>query len=266
MNVPSAHRLAARTSRGQWLEGSRLVMDGVELVVTPESDRYMSEAASGEHFVVAKHPEMVDDLSDVIAELKPRRIAELGIFKGGSTALLALLARPEKLTAFELEAEPVEALESFIAQQGLRDTVLCRYGVDQGDREELDRLIGEDHDVPLDLVVDDASHLLRETRTSFEVLFPRLRPGGIYVVEDWAWSHYPEPLWQAGGGYWHDRPALTNLLVELMMMVGTRSELIDDITVTKDIALIRRGPAATDGPIRLEDHYANRGLPFRPLL
>ena len=31
------------------------------------------------------------------------------------------------------------------------------------------------------------SHLRDETIASFETLFPRLRPGGQYVIEDWAW-------------------------------------------------------------------------------
>ncbi len=34
-------------------------------------------------------------------------------------------------------------------------------------------------------MIDDASHLLDPTRSSFNVLFPLLRPGGVYVVEDW---------------------------------------------------------------------------------
>jgi hypothetical protein len=38
--------------------------------------------------------------------------------------------------------------------------------------------------MPLDLVSDDASHLLRETRASFNALFPRLRSGGEYIIED----------------------------------------------------------------------------------
>ena len=43
----------------------------------------------------------------------------------------------------------------------------------------------------LDLVVDDASHTYEETKASFEFLFPLLRPGGIYVIEDWSWAHHP---------------------------------------------------------------------------
>ena len=42
----------------------------------------------------------------------------------------------------------------------------------------------------LDLVIDDASHLLPETTASFNVLFPRLRAGGLFVIEDWSWQHY----------------------------------------------------------------------------
>jgi hypothetical protein len=44
---------------------------------------------------------------------------------------------------------------------------------------------------PLDLVVDDCSHLYEPTRASFNELFPRLRPGGAYVIEDWVWAHTP---------------------------------------------------------------------------
>ena len=40
-------------------------------------------------------------------------------------------------------------------------------------------------DEPLDLVVDDCSHRYKPSRASFNELFPRLRPGGVYVIEDW---------------------------------------------------------------------------------
>ncbi len=41
-------------------------------------------------------------------------------------------------------------------------------------------------DVPdsLDLIVDDASHDLTEVAASYEILWPRVAPGGCYVVED----------------------------------------------------------------------------------
>ena len=38
-------------------------------------------------------------------------------------------------------------------------------------------------------MIDDASHKLDLTRRSFEMLFPLLREGGVYVIEDWAAQH-----------------------------------------------------------------------------
>lgn len=37
---------------------------------------------------------------------------------------------------------------------------------------------------PFDLIVDDGSHLASDIVTSFEVLFPKLKPGGTYAIED----------------------------------------------------------------------------------
>ena len=46
----------------------------------------------------------------------------------------------------------------------------------------------------LDIVIDDASHYGTWSLTSYNALFPHLKPGGLYVVEDW------------GTGYWDDWP------------------------------------------------------------
>jgi predicted O-methyltransferase YrrM len=228
--------------RAAWLTDELLVVDGTEFVVTPDPDRYLNDQSAARRFLVAKNASMVQRLEATIAELAPARIVELGIFKGGSAALLASLARPTKLTAVDLEAEPVQSLEEFIAESGLTDVVATHYGVDQGDAATLSALVESDHGgAPLDLVIDDASHLYRETRTSFEVLFARLRPGGVYIIEDWGWAHFPEPLWQEGGGWFHDRPALTNLVVELLMIAGTGEELISAMTVLRDSLVIVRG-------------------------
>lgn len=41
-----------------------------------------------------------------------------------------------------------------------------------------------------DIIVDDASHINPLTIESFEILWPRLKPGGIYVVEDTETSYW----------------------------------------------------------------------------
>jgi hypothetical protein len=53
---------------------------------------------------------------------------------------------------------------------------------DCGSREDLERLaeaIGE-----CDVIIDDASHIAEHQRLAFEVLWPCVRPGGYYIVED----------------------------------------------------------------------------------
>lgn len=59
--------------------------------------------------------------------------------------------------------------------------------VDQSDPEalvDLDERYG-----PFDIIIDDGSHVNSHVRTTLDVLFPRLRSGGLYVIED-LWTTY----------------------------------------------------------------------------
>ena len=62
---------------------------------------------------------------------------------------------------------------------------------DQGFLAELAASYG-----PFDLVVDDGCHLGRHQRASFFALFPAVRPGGLYVIEDLLTAYWED--W--GGG------------------------------------------------------------------
>ena len=137
-----------------------------------------------------KTRELVERYVALCEAAQPKRIVELGINRGGSTAMLSELARPERLVAVELAAEAAPLLAAYIAEHELGDVVRPYYGVDQADRARLIEIMDDElGDAAIDLVVDDASHLYEPSRASFEVLFPRLRPGGIYVLEDWSWQH-----------------------------------------------------------------------------
>lgn len=48
------------------------------------------------------------------------------------------------------------------------------------------------------IIIDDASHINNLTITSFQILFPLLAPGGIYVVEDIESSWAPAGSWADG--------------------------------------------------------------------
>ncbi len=60
---------------------------------------------------------------------------------------------------------------------------------DQSDAGFLDRLGRELG--PFDVVIDDGSHFNDHVRTSFHALFPHVRSGGLYVVEDLQTAYWP---------------------------------------------------------------------------
>lgn len=139
---------------------------------------------------VWKSKVLIEQLGDLLARIEPRRIVELGIFRGGGVALMAAITQPEKLVAIELNAEREAVLDNYLSREQLQETVAPYYGVDQANPEIMEILDVEfGPDVLLDLVIDDASHLYEPSRRSFEMIFPRLRAGGIYVIEDWAAQH-----------------------------------------------------------------------------
>ncbi len=54
----------------------------------------------------------------------------------------------------------------------------------------LDQVVGQIGD--LDIIIDDGSHQNEHVLTTFKHLFPKLKMGGIYVVEDCQTSYWPK--------------------------------------------------------------------------
>ena len=117
-----------------------------------------------------------------------RNIVELGVAEGASLLAWARLAPLAVCSGFDLD--PPTKLEQTITDLGLADRVRV-FRADQSDPQAIAARIG----AAPDLIVDDASHLLNQTRTSLRHLFPLLVPGGWYCIEDWAAGY-----WERFGG------------------------------------------------------------------
>jgi cephalosporin hydroxylase len=167
----------------EWLTEKHFRVGSTEFVET------YTAGSTADRFHIRKKRALVEAYVEVIRSFPGAAVVELGIAQGGSVALMELVASPRRLIALELDAVPVVGLTDFIERHGVGDHVRPHYGIDQGDRRRVLEIVTEELDgEPLDLVIDDASHLLEPTRASFETLFPLLRPGGRYLIEDWCWQ------------------------------------------------------------------------------
>ena len=208
-----------------------VIWDGDEqFTIGPTAFRCMKVDAwfnsTAEQFCVFKPRSTIDHYERLLAELAPAKIVELGIFRGGSTAMVAALTDPTKLVAVELSPDRIEALDDFIEVRGLAGRVEAHYSVDQGNRAQLAAIVDEAFGTDdLDLVFDDASHHPDLTRVSFDLLFPRVRPGGVFVIEDWRW------------------PPLSVLILEQVLGLDAG---IADITINRHSAAIRRSDVPLD--------------------
>jgi predicted O-methyltransferase YrrM len=175
--------------------------------------------------------------ADALAGRRVNNVLELGLNHGGSAAFFAALLQPHKLVSLDI-SEPVRRFDAFLADNPIGRRIVPHYRTSQADEARLRDIIAQEFQGPLDLVLDDASHDYGLTRASFEVLFPLIRPGGCYVVEDWQWAHAP--------GFWDraDQPALSNLLFQLMMAQPGHPDLIARIDVFPSIAFVWKGEAA----------------------
>jgi predicted O-methyltransferase YrrM len=220
-----------------WGSDDEFELEGISYVCRPFRDPFPSR---DDRFCLRKRREEVERYERIVDEHAPQRIFEAGIYQGGSTALLAQLARPRKLIAIDLREKPVPGLERFVTDHGLEQTVALHWGVDQADGERIASILAaEIGEEPLDLVIDDASHFLAESRATLEALLPRLRPGGTYVLEDWAWAH-------AAIDMWPERPPLTPLVFEATIISAHHPEVIESVEVDRAWTVLRRGEAELD--------------------
>jgi hypothetical protein len=69
--------------------------------------------------------------------------------------------------------------------------------VAEQDAPDLQELVRAHAPGGCDLIVDDASHIGHLTAATFAALWPLVKPGGYYVVEDWAdpWVFPDLPRW-----------------------------------------------------------------------
>jgi len=167
------------------------------------------------------------------------KLFELGIAKGGSLLMWKDFFKKGQIVGLDLNPVKVEDPTGRIQV----------YQGDQGDVKLLSRIGAECAPEGFDVIIDDASHVGKLTKTSFWHLFDNyLKPGGLYVIEDWRVGYWR--AWPDGAKYkFPNSPAnrLKRLLWRSLFpshsqgMVGLIKQLIDELGMDAITAPARQG-------------------------
>lgn len=93
------------------------------------------------------------------------------------------------------------------------------YVLDQADELALKKFVCE-VDKPFDIILDDGGHTMEQQLTSFALLFPMVKSGGVYIIEDLHTSYWKQ---YGGGGTLAEPKSHKNTMISYL------KELIDEL-------------------------------------
>jgi hypothetical protein len=125
----------------------------------------------------------------------PTGILEIGVHQGESTKVFATAYPDAKIVALDLKRYDHLDFSDF--------GNITYLGADQTDRQRLEEVIKDEFSAGFDLVIEDASHIGAYAHITFHTVFPHLKPGGIYIVEDWGTGYFDDFV---DGGRFQDYP------------------------------------------------------------
>ncbi len=111
-------------------------------------------------------------LMEPYQQLEPCRLLEIGIKRGSSLRTWA-----EVFPHLEMSAIDIDPKTEKNAPEGC-----ATYIGNQGDDAFLDSVIAAE--AQWDIVIEDGSHRIDHQKDTFVKLWPHIRPGGLYVIED----------------------------------------------------------------------------------
>jgi cephalosporin hydroxylase len=198
-----------------------------------------------ENFLLYKSPagiSLYDNLWRRFPRFDPKNVVELGVWEGGSVAFWFEWLQPKKHVAIDLlERSNSAHFRQYVEERAPRGEICTRWGVSQDDRGRVLEIVGQEFGpVPVDLVIDDASHDLDPTRVSFETLFPLLSPGGLYIIEDWNWEFAPQHSPEKSKWARRHTPP-TDLVHDFVSHVGSGDFQVSSVTLLGNLAAVEHG-------------------------
>ena len=243
-----------------WLSNDTFEIGGYQFLSSFFGATHEEAAAQGKIYAM-KSPDLFKVYKDWITPLSPKTFVEVGVAGGGSAVAFHEYYKPDKLCLIDIDDVLGNLSRRYLVEH--RQTISMDLNVDQGDQNLVESVVRNSiGDAPIDVVIDDASHLYEPALATFELLFPKLRPGGAYIIEDWGWSHWPGDYWQSPTSDWASRAGLSNLVMQATIATASRPDWISRVFVNQSACVIERGPADIPPRSPINDYYVNRGKPF----
>ncbi|NOD88750.1 MULTISPECIES: class I SAM-dependent methyltransferase [unclassified Ruegeria] len=241
-----------------WTSTNRCRVGDVKFFATVNSDEYHSITSNENELLIVKNREMIEAELEWTSKLEVQNIVDIGVWQGGSVALLDSVFRPKKLLAIEYSTRELPHLDAYVEEQSRQENVRVYKGVNQADLSRFTELLDfEFGNEKIDLAIDDASHHYLETLLSFNLVFPRMSEGGVFVIEDWQWSTMEEYY---ESDYFKDKEGLANLVLQCVIACACRPDVVREVIVKNHSVLVVRGEAELErGTFDITDIARNKG-------
>lgn len=152
---------------------------------TDKSSGYREGDGAYGHYYTRYYEKYFEGLRD-----KSIRLLEVGFYHGSSARMWEEYFPRANLYFVDIN-------ENFFRVYGNNLSERCKmYVANQGSESSLRQFLSEAGG-DFDIIIDDGSHKNKHQIISFETLFPCLKPGGVYVIEDLHTSYWA--LYEGGG-------------------------------------------------------------------
>jgi hypothetical protein len=154
---------------------------------------------------------------------QPIKMLELGVYTGESLKVWASYFPQGTIIGLDLMESPdFSGYPNIVFKRG-----------DQTDSDRLKEICLTYAADGLDIVLDDASHIGQHSAASYKALFPHLKPGGLYIIEDWGTGYLDD--WPDGSHFqkFHSEAIAGQIPKRIAShdfgMVGFVKSLVDEV-------------------------------------
>jgi cephalosporin hydroxylase len=242
----------------KWNSDTEFTFEGINFFC-PKSDVLKYKTDSG-RVVLIKDEETLENYREILDGIEINNALEFGIFQGGSPIFFSLLFDLKRFVGIDISA-PVPGLAELLKSHPVGERIGLHYQISQADEAAINDIVKKEFgNQAIDLIIDDASHQYELTKRTFEIAFPLLKPGGVYVIEDWGWAHWPDYKQSLK---MRMAPAMSNLILEIVMGCATSPQVIHKVIVYRAFAfIIKAKTCPVIEKLKLKDLYLTRNRKF----